>query len=111
VSYNKVGEVQQAQGDLTAALQSYSDSRAIRERLAKADPGNAGWQRDLSVSYAKLADAYRKSDHPAKACDALTAGRVIVAKLVEEHPDWAQWKQDLAWFDHQIAELGCAVKK
>ncbi|MFZ1093303.1 MAG: hypothetical protein WAN75_29480 [Xanthobacteraceae bacterium] len=40
-----------AQGDLTAALQAYRDSLGIRERLAKADPGNAGWQRDLSVSY------------------------------------------------------------
>ena len=59
MSYNKVGEVQQAQGDLTAALQSYSDSRTIRERLAKADPGNAGWQRDLTVSHTKIADALK----------------------------------------------------
>jgi hypothetical protein len=43
--------VQVAQGDLKAALKSYSDSLAIRERLAKSDPGNAGWQGDLSVSY------------------------------------------------------------
>ena len=103
--------MQVAQGDLAAALKSYEAKRDIISRLANSDPGNAGWQRDLSVSFAKLADAYRKSDDPAKACDALTAGRVIVSKLVEEHPDWAQWKQDLAWFDHQIAELGCAVKK
>jgi hypothetical protein len=42
--------VQEAQGDLKAPLKSYSDSLAIMERLAKADPDNAGWQRDLSVS-------------------------------------------------------------
>ena len=48
--YESVGDVQQAQGDLAGALQSYRDSLAIRERLAKSDPGNAGWQRDLSVS-------------------------------------------------------------
>jgi hypothetical protein len=28
------------------------------DRLAKADPGNAGWQRDLIVSYTKLAGAF-----------------------------------------------------
>jgi hypothetical protein len=39
-----------------AALKSYSDSLAIAERLAKSDPGNAGWQRDLSVSYGKVGD-------------------------------------------------------
>jgi acyl-coenzyme A synthetase/AMP-(fatty) acid ligase len=28
---------------------SFRDGLAIRDRLAKADPGNAGWQRDLSI--------------------------------------------------------------
>ncbi len=31
-------------------------SLAIRERLARADPGNAGWQRDLSVSHERIGD-------------------------------------------------------
>jgi hypothetical protein len=76
-----------------------------RERLAKSDPGNAGWQRDLAVSYAKLVDAYRKSN-AANARDALAAGRAIIGKLMEQHPDQEQWKQDLARFDARIAELG-----
>ena len=38
------------QGNLPEALKAYRDSLAIAERLAQADPGNAGWQRDLSVS-------------------------------------------------------------
>ena len=41
---------------LSAALTSYQASLAIRERLAQADPGNAGWQRDLSVSHDKIGD-------------------------------------------------------
>src|SRR5258705_11352285 len=51
VGYNKVGDVQSAQGDLAGALKSYHDSLAIREKLAKQDPGNAGWQADLAFSY------------------------------------------------------------
>ena len=51
VSFNKVGDVQVAQGDLPAALKSFRDSLAIRDRLSKSDPDNAGWQRDLSVSF------------------------------------------------------------
>ena len=46
-----VGNVLVAQGNLPEALQSYRDELAIMERLAKSDPGNADWQRDLSVSY------------------------------------------------------------
>ena len=37
-------------------LRSFQASLAIRDRLAKADPNNAGWQRDLSVSYDKVGD-------------------------------------------------------
>lgn len=48
--------MQRAQGDLPAALISYKASRAIRERLAKADPGSAGWQHDLSVSHERIGD-------------------------------------------------------
>jgi hypothetical protein len=103
--YNKIGDVLVAQGNLPEALNSFRDRHAIAERLAKADPGNAGWQRDLSVSYRKLATAYRKAAEPAKAREVLTAGRAISARLVAQFPDWSQWKQDLAWFDQQIAEL------
>jgi hypothetical protein len=47
-----------AQGDLAGALKSYKADLAIAERLAKADPGNAGWQRDLSVSNERLGDVF-----------------------------------------------------
>jgi len=47
VSYNKIGDVLVAQGNLPEALKSFRDGLAIRDRLAKADPGNAGWQFDL----------------------------------------------------------------
>jgi hypothetical protein len=53
--------VAQPQGDLAGALKSYEADLAIAERLAKSDLGNAGWQRDLSVSYSKLATVYRRS--------------------------------------------------
>jgi hypothetical protein len=86
-------------------VKSFRDGLAIADRLAKADPGNAGWQHDLSVSYAKLADVYRKSEQAAKAREALAAGRVIIARLVTQFPDHTLWKQDLVWFDQQIAAL------
>jgi len=79
--------------------------QAIFDRLAKSDPGNAGWQRDLMVSYTRLASAYLRAEQPTKARDALSAGRDIVARLVTQFPDRSQWKQDLAWFDQQIAAL------
>ena len=45
-----------AQGEGGAALAAYRAGLAIAERLAAADPGNAGWQRDLSVSHERIGD-------------------------------------------------------
>ena len=50
-----------------ARCKSYRDSLAIADRLAKSDPGNAGWQRDLSVSYDKVGDVLvAQGDLPAR---------------------------------------------
>jgi hypothetical protein len=105
VSYEKIGDVQEAQGDLKAALKSYSGSLAIFERLAQSDPGNAQWQHDLAMSFGILASVHRQSVGKAKARDYLRRGQAIMARLTKLSPDNGTWKQDLAWFDGQIAEL------
>jgi tetratricopeptide (TPR) repeat protein len=102
---NRHGDVLVAQGNLPEALKSYQADLAIADRLAKADPGNAGWQRDLSVSYAKLAGAFRKAGDKTKALDALRQGRAIMVRMTSLSPDNPVWKRDLASFDGQIAEL------
>jgi hypothetical protein len=50
-----VGDVLKAQRNLPEALNAYRDSLRIAERIAKADPGNAGWQVDVAFSYWRLA--------------------------------------------------------
>jgi hypothetical protein len=73
--------------------------------LAQSDPGNAGRQRDLAISYERLADLYRQSKDRGKALAALRQGKAIMDRLVKLSPDNAKWKRDLAWFDQQIAAL------
>lgn len=50
-----IGDVRTAQGDLPGALTAYAESRGIARDLAARDAGNAGWARDLWVSYWKMA--------------------------------------------------------
>jgi len=76
VSLIKIGDVQVAQGDLAGALESYRESRAIRERLAGADPGNAGWQRDVWVSYWRLAQFGTREERADR-------WRAVIAKIEE----------------------------
>ena len=88
VSHNKIGEVQQAQGDLAAALASYQASLAIAERLAKEDPGQcAGWQRDLAISYRNVALAQMRKGRREDALKFLRQGREIIMGLLQRLPD------------------------
>ncbi len=57
------------------------------------------------MSYARLADVYRRSDDRNNALAALQTRQAIMARLVKLSPDNVQWKDDLARFDNQIAAL------
>ena len=65
----------------------------------------AGWRRDVAVSHAKFASALVANGDSEGAREAPAAGPAILAPLVERHPDWAQWKQDLAWVRRELAVL------
>jgi tetratricopeptide (TPR) repeat protein len=80
-SGTNVGDVLVAQGKLDEALKAYRDSLPIRERLAAADRSNTEWQRDLAVSYAKLASVYLRLGNSAEALAALHKGRDIWPRL------------------------------
>lgn len=69
MSHSKIGDVEVAQGDLPAALESYRTGMEIAERLAQSDPGNAGWQRDRIVSLVKLNQATGDKAYVAQALD------------------------------------------
>jgi hypothetical protein len=51
VAFERLGNVQRAQGDLAGALKFYSESLNIRDQLVKSNASNTGWQRDLSVAW------------------------------------------------------------
>ena len=64
---NGLGDILVQRGDLSGAVKSYKDGLTIVERLSQSDPGNAGWQRDLSVSFNKIGDVQvAQGDLPAR---------------------------------------------
>jgi tetratricopeptide (TPR) repeat protein len=88
--------VQVEQGDLAVALTSFQASLAIAERLAKADPGNAGWQRDLSVSHERIGDVQVEQGDLAAALTSFHASLAIRERLAKADPGNAGWQRDLA---------------
>ena len=51
-----LGDVLQGAGQSARGAEILPRPLAIADRLASADPGNAGWQRDLSVSDDRVGD-------------------------------------------------------
>ncbi len=96
-----------AQGNLPEALKAYRDSLAIGERLAKADPGNAGWQRDLSVSYDKVGDVLVAQGNLPEALKAYRDSLAIRERLAKADPGNAGWQRDLSVSYNKVGDVLC----
>ena len=90
------GDVLVAQGDGPGALAAYQAGLAIREGLAKRDPANTQWQRDLSVSNNKIGDVLVAQGDGPGALAAYQAGLTIRESLAKRDPANTQWQVDVA---------------
>ena len=91
----QVGDVRLAAGDRAGALAAYEESLAIMRKLAAADPGNAGWQRDLSVSPHQVGDVRLAAGDRAGALAAYEESLSVARKLFATDPGNAGWQADL----------------
>ena len=100
-----IGDVLVAQGDLGGALTSYRDSLAISDRLAKSDPGNAGWQRDLSVSYEKVGNVLVAQGDLGGALTSYRDSLAIRDRLAKSDPGNAGWQRDLSVSFNKVGDV------
>ncbi|MGQ0445085.1 MAG: tetratricopeptide repeat protein [Beijerinckiaceae bacterium] len=91
-----LGDVKQRRGDLSGALRSYRDTVPIIDRLAKADPGNAGWRRDLSVSYERIGGVQAAQGDLAGALKSYRDSLAIRDKVAKADPGNMEWQRDLS---------------
>jgi hypothetical protein len=73
--------------------------------LAKSDPENNEWQRDVAIAHAKLALGYEQGGERSRAIAAFRDGRTIMQRIVARSRDDERWEQDLRWFNERIAAL------
>jgi hypothetical protein len=78
--------------------------RAIAERLAASDPSNAGWQRDLSVSWNNLGTVRQMQGDLAGALAAFEASHAIAERLAAD-PGNVEWQRDLIVSNVKLAEV------
>ena len=94
MSYDKIGNIEQAQGNLAAALTSFQAGMVIAQKLTAADPGNSQWQQDLSVSHIRIGDIEKAQGNLAAALTSFQVSMAIRRKLVATDPSNSQWQLD-----------------
>ena len=80
---------------LQARSHHTASSLAIRDGLAKSDPGDAVWQRDLSVSHEKVGDVQLAQGDLAGALTSYRDSLAIADRLAKSDPGNAGWQRDL----------------
>jgi tetratricopeptide (TPR) repeat protein len=105
------GDVLVAQGQLNEALKSYRDSLTISERLAKSDPSNTGWQRDLSLSYDAVGDVHVAQGQLNEALKSYRDGFAISERLAASDPKNAGWQRDLSISYNKVGDVQVAQGK
>jgi len=103
--FNFAGDFHLTRGETTAGLAAYRASLAIAERLARADPGNAGWQRDLSVSHNKIGDVLVEQGNLPGALESYRASLAIAERLARADPGNAGWQRDLSVSHNKIGDV------
>jgi Flp pilus assembly protein TadD len=108
VSLDRLGDVKVARGDLDGAQQDYEGTHAILERLAADEPGNAGWQRDLSVSLNKLGDVKVARGDLDGAQQDYEGSLAIRKRLAADEPGNAEWQRDLSVSLNKLGDVKVA---
>jgi len=103
-----LGDIRLRRGDLSVAMADYREAQTIAQRLAEADPRNAGWQRDLSVSFSKIGDVQVAQGQLADALASFRAGLAIAQRLAEADPRNAGWQRDLSVSYERIGDVQVA---
>ena len=106
VSQNILGDMRLRRGRIEQTREAYTVALSIAQELVSKEPDNTEWQRDLSVSYIKVADILRRSD-PAAALDNYQASLKIAQDLARREPDNTEWQRDLSVCYNNVADMLC----
>jgi tetratricopeptide (TPR) repeat protein len=100
-----LGDIRKQRGNLATALASYRDGLAIADRQTKSDPGNAGWQRELSVSYERIGDVQVEQGDLAGALQSYRDSLAIRERLAKTDPGNTGWQRDLSMALDKVGDV------
>ena len=96
LSYEDLGNILNAQGDLDGALKMYRGSLSHRTTLAKRDVTNAEAQRNLEISNAEIGSLLLTLGDLRGAWESCTDALQIAHKLGEKDQNNEEWQSDIS---------------
>ena len=96
-------------GFATSAVRAQRRALALVKTLADGDPGNAGFQRDLSISYERLGDLAVAAGDGKAARDYFDKGLGLRKVLAEGDPGNAGFQRDLSISYERLGDLAVAA--
>jgi tetratricopeptide (TPR) repeat protein len=103
-----LGDVLLQRGDRSGALKSYKEGFVIADKLAKSDPGNTEWQRNLSVYFSKVGDVQVAQGDLPDALKSYEDGLAITDRLAKSNLDNAAWQRDLTLYFSKLGDVQAA---
>jgi len=99
------GDAYMAQGRVEDARKAYHRNLEISRKLAKQEPSNGGWQRELAVAHALVAGVLRERGKASEAERACQEAITILRQLLQESPGHPVWVQDLGGILLQMSDM------
>ena len=109
VALSEGGDLRAARGDLAGADKRYAAALDLAKRLAAVNPGDAGWQRELSVCHNKVGDLQVDQGDLGAALESYGAALVIRERLVARDPDNDGWLHDLSFSHARVGDVQAAL--
>src|SRR5207249_253832 len=103
-------DVLRGQAETARAFAAYEAALNLALRLAKLDPENTTWQRDLAASYSKTGSLLLQEWGVEKALESCKNGLAIAQNLAVKHPENTQWQADLAFSHDNVGDVLLADK-
>jgi eukaryotic-like serine/threonine-protein kinase len=100
-----VGDVQDATGDLTGALASFTQARGLLESLVRSNPDHSSATAAVSKCLHGIARAQYHSGHPAEALAVHQQALALRQSLADSNPGVTEYQSDLARSYHDIGEI------
>jgi serine/threonine-protein kinase len=96
-SMHQIGQIRQAEGDLSAASDAYRDSIAFAQQAVAREPANGEWLLGLATARFYAGDALRVQGDLKGAMDEYQQYRDIAQRLVDREPQNERWLLELSY--------------